>query len=72
MTTATNDADDALPPMDFLIKDYDLKVGYLTEHFGRMWKRFNYFVGIESALAAQQAHAPDRRKRACGSLGPMA
>jgi hypothetical protein len=38
------------PPKDFLIKDYELKVGYLTQHFGRMWTRFNYFVGIESAL----------------------
>lgn len=51
MTTATNDAAAALPPKDFLIKDYELKVGYLTQHFGRMWTRFNYFVGIESALA---------------------
>ena len=25
-------------------------MGYLTQHFGRMWTRFNYFVGIESAL----------------------
>lgn len=50
MTTATNDAAKALPPKDFLIKDYELKVGYLTQHFGRMWTRFNYFVGIESAL----------------------
>ncbi|MEP6691452.1 MAG: hypothetical protein ABJD07_09865 [Gemmatimonadaceae bacterium] len=33
-----------------MVKDYDMKVGYLTQHFGRMWTRFNYFVGIESAL----------------------
>ena len=38
------------PPRDFLIKDYELKVTYLTQHFSRMWARFNYFVGIESAL----------------------
>jgi hypothetical protein len=25
-------------------------VRYLTDHFGRMWPRFNYFVGIESTL----------------------
>src|SRR5262249_27158936 len=36
---------------DFLVKDYELKVRYLTDHFSRMWTRFNYFVGIESALA---------------------
>lgn len=46
----TNDAAMALPPKDFLVKDYDLKVRYLADHFGRMWTRFNYFVGIETAL----------------------
>ena len=50
MTLATNDAAAALPPKDFLFKDYELKVRYLTDHFGRMWTRFNYFVSIESAL----------------------
>lgn len=50
MTIVTNDTAEALPPKDFLIKDYELKVGYLTQHFSRMWTRFNYFVGIESAL----------------------
>ena len=50
MTTATNDTANTLAPKDFLIKDYELKVRYLTDHFGRMWTRFNYFVGIESAL----------------------
>jgi len=47
---ATNDTVKATPSKDFLIKDYELKVRYLTDHFGRMWTRFNYFVGIESAL----------------------
>jgi hypothetical protein len=44
------DDKDTLPPHDFLIKDYELKVRYLTDHFSRMWTRFNYFVGIESAV----------------------
>jgi len=35
---------------DFALKDYELKVAYLTNHFQRMWTRFNYFVVIESAL----------------------
>lgn len=35
---------------DFALKDYELKVNYLTAHFTRMWTRFNYFVVIESAL----------------------
>src|SRR5262245_12977701 len=50
MAIPTSDAAEALPPKDFLVKDYELKVAYLTQHFGRMWTRFNYFVGIESAL----------------------
>jgi hypothetical protein len=35
---------------DFALKDYELKVAYLTNHFQRMWTRFNYFVIIEAAL----------------------
>jgi hypothetical protein len=35
---------------DFVQKDYELKVAYLTNHFQRMWTRFNYFVLIEAAL----------------------
>lgn len=35
---------------DFAQKDYELKVTYLTNHFQRMWTRFNYFVVIEAAL----------------------
>jgi hypothetical protein len=50
MAIPTSDSEEGLPPRDFLVTDYELKVGYLTEHFGRMWTRFNYFVGIESAL----------------------
>jgi hypothetical protein len=34
----------------FLTKDYELKIRYLTDHFSRMWTRFNYFVGVESAI----------------------
>ena len=35
---------------DFALKDYELRVQYLTNHFQRMWTRFNYFVVIEAAL----------------------
>ena len=38
--------------VDFLRKDYELKVNYLTAHFSRMWTRFNFFLTIESALLA--------------------
>jgi len=50
MNAPPRDSADSLPPKDFLIKDYDLKVGYLTAHLSRMWTRFNYFVSVESAL----------------------
>ena len=50
MTTTPKDSAETKPPKDFLIKDYDLKIAYLTAHFSRMWTRFNYFVGIESAI----------------------
>jgi hypothetical protein len=36
----------------FLAKDYELKVRYLSDHFTRMWNRFNYFLVLESALFA--------------------
>ena len=39
-----------LDPDDFLLKDYELKISYLTNHFTRMWNRFNYFVTVETAL----------------------
>jgi hypothetical protein len=35
---------------DFAIKDYELKIRYLTDHFGRMWPRFNYFVVVQTAI----------------------
>jgi hypothetical protein len=34
----------------FLEKDYDLKIKYLSDHYTRMWARCNFFVGLESAL----------------------
>ena len=34
----------------FLKEDYDHKIAYLKDHFSRMWTRFNYFVGIETAI----------------------
>jgi hypothetical protein len=37
---------------DFLLKDFELKVRYLTDHLTRMWNRFNYFIAIESAFVA--------------------
>lgn len=34
----------------FLQNDYNQKTQYLTQHFSRMWTRFNFFITIETAL----------------------
>jgi hypothetical protein len=39
------------PIIDFLKKDYELKINYLTAHLTRMWQRFNFFIALESALS---------------------
>jgi hypothetical protein len=36
---------------DFAIKDYELKIRYLTDHLGRMWTRFNIFLTLQTGLA---------------------
>ena len=36
----------------FLLKDYELKINYFTNHLSRMWTRFGMFVTLESALVA--------------------
>ena len=38
--------------LEFLIADYGHKIGYLTNHFGRVWQRFNFFITLESGLSA--------------------
>ncbi len=38
--------------LSFLQKDYDLKIKYLSDHFSRMWTRFNFFLVLESGLSA--------------------
>jgi hypothetical protein len=43
----------------FLQKDYELKIGYLTDQFARMWNRFNYFVAIEAALVGGKFLLPN-------------
>lgn len=37
--------------LKFLQKDYELKINYLTDHFSRMWTRFNFFIVLETALS---------------------
>jgi hypothetical protein len=36
----------------FLERDYERKVRYLSDHFSRMWTRFNFFLVLESGLSA--------------------
>jgi hypothetical protein len=52
---AENDAAKRL--REFLIEDYKLKVEYLTEHFSRMWTRFNFFLSLETLVAGVLAAA---------------
>ena len=61
MTTVTNDAAKASSSKDFLVEDYELKVRYLTDHFSRMWTRFNYFVGHRVRARRRKAYFGKRK-----------
>lgn len=37
---------------EYLMNDYELKVRYLTDHFTRMWTRFNFFLVTETAIVS--------------------
>jgi hypothetical protein len=37
--------------IEFLRQDYELKVGYLVDHYGRIWMRFNFFIATHTALS---------------------
>lgn len=52
MAPSPNVRNDDKGEIDFLVKDYELKIRYLSDHFARTWNRFNYFVAIESALVS--------------------
>lgn len=39
-------------PKDYLQKEYEFRLTYLTSHLGRMWTRFNFFLTINTALFA--------------------
>jgi hypothetical protein len=53
MTDGQNKADAKVEFLNnFLMKDYELKVQNLRDHFTRMWTRFNYFIGLETLIAA--------------------
>lgn len=36
--------------LDFLEKDYELKINFLVAQFDRVWKRFQFFLTIQSGL----------------------
>lgn len=46
--------------VEFLQKDYELKVRYLVDHYGRIWTRFNFFMVAETALAGLLGQALSR------------
>jgi hypothetical protein len=52
----------------FFLEDYKLKIEYLTNHFGRMWNRFNFFVGIQTAILAAFVVVLGREEGAGGAL----
>lgn len=49
--TAPADGGRSPEVLAFLQKDYELKVRFLENHFGRMWTRFNFFMVATTALA---------------------
>src|SRR2546426_509011 len=53
---------------DFALRDYELKVAYLTNHFQRMWTRFNYFVVIEAALIGGKTIFGDKQIGTAGLI----
>jgi hypothetical protein len=42
--------------LELLREDYRLKANYLNEHFGRMWTRFNFMLGVQLALFGFLGH----------------
>ena len=48
------------PKLKFLVDDYRSKVEYLKDHFTRVWARFNYFLGIQSALFGAAMLSPEK------------
>jgi hypothetical protein len=46
--------------LNFLIKDYEIKVNYLKDHFTRVWMRFNFFLTIQSALLGAFIFSPEK------------
>ena len=38
------------PDSGFAQKDYELKVRYLSDHYARMWTRFNFFMVANTAM----------------------
>lgn len=43
----------------FLLNDYQTKVRYLSDHMGRVWTRFNFFLTVQSGLVAGLVFSSD-------------
>jgi len=46
---------------DFLLKDYELKVRFLSDHLQRMWMRFNFHLTVEPALTGGKLLVKERQ-----------
>lgn len=55
----------------FLVQDYQLKVRYLSDHFQRMWTRFNFFLTLEGAALGALVFSSERRDWWLGLYGIM-
>jgi hypothetical protein len=55
----------------FLVQDYQLKVRYVSDHFQRMWTRFNFFLTIEGAVLGALVFSSEERDWWLGLYGML-
>jgi hypothetical protein len=55
----------------FLLQDYQLKVRYVSDHFQRMWTRFNFFLTIEGAVLGALVFSSEKRDWWLGLYGML-
>jgi hypothetical protein len=55
----------------FLLQDYQLKVRYVSDHFQRMWTRFNFFLTLEGAALGALVFSSEERDWWLGLYGTL-
>ena len=55
----------------FLLQDYQLKVRYVSDHFQRMWTRFNFFLTLEGAALGALVFSSEERDWWLGLYGML-